>query len=316
MNQRDEGADDYPSRQEDGRIRNVIASIEGKAAVIESGIEHRTGNYLTSVLVYDSIGYCVFSETIDLSSECQMAYEVQTLERNADGLPTVIRRNQLGENLTQGLTRLFSEQIIGDTSKELKVLSQQQIALEWDENKRLRTATTYQLAQYQENNEFWMPEKTEYFKYDDQGRLIEEIREEYDEDGHHIEYFYTLQHENVKGFNRIIKSWYTNNDLDNPNANQLELHTVNANIYDPKTRERLLFIDYSNVQITPQVAILGSTKPIYAIKPDYGNHLVINIEDIKKFIENNDIKAMQCMADELVPLEVDIPTRLDLSQIQ
>lgn len=314
MNLQDTGFD-YPSRQEDGFRRNILLSINGKASVIESGIEHRTGNYLTSVLVYDTVGYCVFSETDDLPKECQMAYEVQTLERNADGLPRVIRKNQLGENLTQGLTRLFVEQVTGDKRQELKILSQQQIVLEWNENNRLQSSTTYQLAQYQENNEFWMPEQTEYFKYDDQGRLVEEIREQYDKNGHHIEYFYTYQHDKVKGFNRVVSSWYTNNDIDNKNANQLELHTVNAIIFDPKTRERLLFIGYSNVQITPKIPILGSSKPIFAIKADYGDHLAINMDDLQKLISDNNISAMKCIEQKLVPLEMNVPTRMDLSQI-
>lgn len=154
---------DYPSRTTETSQRKVLAMVDGKPSIVQSALEHRTGNFLTSLNVYDSVGSYVYSETMDLPIECQMANEVKTIQKKENGLPTLIRKNQLGENLTQGITRILVEQSTGAKNKELKVLNQQQISLEWDSNNRLKSATTFQLTEYSGDKEIWTPETVKTF---------------------------------------------------------------------------------------------------------------------------------------------------------
>jgi len=306
--------EDYPSRGLDYVRSKTIAHVDGKPSIVESALEHRTGIFLTSILVYDSIGHCLYSETMDLPKECEMSNETKTLHRDEDGLPTLIRRNQLGENFTQGLTRILTEQATGEPNKELKVLSQQQTVLEWDENKRLKSTIRYQLVQYKDDKEFWAPESVETFKYDNKGRLVEKVEEEFSEDGHYIKYYYTYNHDQVAGHNRVINSWYTNDNYGADKAkNILNLHTAHVGIYDPDTHERLLFLGYVNTEITSKIPVMGPVEPIYVIKPEHGGHLVMKTRDIQRLIEENDVRALRLIADGLVPESIDVPIETNLS---
>lgn len=314
MNEDKFNTEDYPSRKVERATRKILAFIDGKPSVIESGLEHRTRNFLTSMFVYDRVGHCVYSQTVDLPKECEMTKEVKTLQRDKNGLPTLIRQNQLGENLTQGLARILTEHVTGEPDKELKVLAQQQIALEWDDNKRLKSVTTFQLAEYTGDKEIWVPESVETFEYDRKGRLTKQIIEEYSEDGHYINYYFTYRHEQVAGHNRVIESWYTNDNYGKDKTkNALNLYAVRAAIYDPDTRERILFIGYSNVEITPKIPIMRDAKPVYVIKPEYGERLILKIDDLRKIFEENDVRAARLISDGLVPQTLDVPTTVNLS---
>lgn len=144
--------------------------------------------------------------------------------------------------------------------------------------------------------------------------MVTKTEEEYSEDGHYINYYYKYQHDKVPGHNRVIVSWYINNATgEDKTKNILGLHTADTALYDSLTRERVTFLGYSNIEITPKFAFIGRTKPIYVIQPEYGGHVILNVDDLQKVVEENDIRTAKLVAEGYVPKDLNLPPSIDLS---
>lgn len=295
--------------------KRIVVSHEGLPCVTESGLKHRSGFFLRSMTVKDSVGGYVYSTSTDIPSECKMAREVKTVQRDVNDLPVLIRENQLGENLTEGITRMLTDQIFGERESTPKYLSQKQVALNWNEKKQLTSVTDFVLASQSMDKEYWEPQGEHHFEYDQQGRIIRKTEYQYSEDGHSVRYYYEMEHEQIDDVNIVTSKWYTNDNVGvDEQKNQLNLHTLDVEVYDRSTHDRLALLNYHNTQITSAKPFLGSTEPVLVIKPENGEKQILDMKDVKKLKDEKNFRVAKLLGDGKIPLSINATVTLDLSK--
>lgn len=260
---------DFPSIPTEGRkAHEILAAIDGRALVIEGGLEHRTGHNFLVISAYDNIGVRVFDATTDCHEEMEMAKKVTTLKRNEHGLPLEIEETELRESLFHGLVRMALQDAYADHTPLISSLRQARTFLSWSTEGYLNQVTTYSLSGYQGETEVFVPESEEKYEYDPEGKIIRISRVKYEQGTPYIDTVELYQHNQFPDGNNQVTELIYERDK---NTTELTLNRAYTTLYD-QTRERVAHGLYANT-------ILGiqnhSKQPVYDLKPEYGGNLML-----------------------------------------
>lgn len=255
----------------------VLVSSNGRGLVVESGIKHRTGNIFKVISVYDTVGMEVFLETTNCSKEMKMASEVITLERNESGLPLVIRKNELGESLTHGILHTGLQNLYDDETQLVRFLNQEHVSLFWSYDGRLESVLSFALSHYFEGKEVFVPNSEVKFRYDNDGKIVRTTHLRYLKNGSFVDCVELYEHERIdEHTDKVIMLIYNRYKTEE----DLTITIARGALYDSRTREGIAYGRYVNAVLVPKGS--DNSEPLYILRPDYGNTLVLEKDDKTK----------------------------------